>query len=107
MCQRFPEELDDILGADDEEEQDTGAHFTCFTGAKVQILTLGADDAGEQGTGAHFTCFTGAKVQILTHLPQETAIPAVAAVSQPRSQSKNLYFQVLKNLPVGTKVPQI
>jgi hypothetical protein len=39
MCQRFPEELDDILGADDEEEQDTGAHFTCFTGAKVQILT--------------------------------------------------------------------
>ena len=61
MCQRFPEELDDILGADDEEEQDTGAHFTCFTGAKVQILT---------------------------HLPQETAVPPVAAVSQPRSQSR-------------------
>jgi hypothetical protein len=45
-----------------------GAHFTCFTGTKVQILTHFEEmaSAGGQAGGAHFTCFTGTKVQILT-----------------------------------------
>jgi hypothetical protein len=43
-----------------------GTQFTCFTGAKVQILTLVEKRAGATGRGPQFTCFTGTKVQILT-----------------------------------------
>ena len=39
-----------------------GTHFTCFTGTKVQILTLRAagNDYWACG-GTHFTCFAGTK----------------------------------------------
>jgi hypothetical protein len=52
----------------------TGTQFSCFTGTKVQILTLRgglrtrgsvAAEAGA-GAGAQFTCLTGTIVQILT-----------------------------------------
>ncbi len=59
-----------------------GAQFTCFTGTKVQILTLHVYPQSEilyhiqvdykrgryvaGNTGMQFTCFTSTKVQILT-----------------------------------------
>ncbi len=42
-------------------------HFTCFTGTKVQILTLkNALDRIQNGGSTQVTCFTGTKVQKLT-----------------------------------------
>ena len=41
----------------------SGTQFTCFTGAKAQILT----QENRRGVPCtQFTCFTGTKVQILT-----------------------------------------
>ncbi len=62
-----------------------GAHFTCFTSIKVQILTLPLHPPFSGMTaavpGAHFTCFTSIKVQILTpeelrarHAPRHTRL---------------------------------
>jgi hypothetical protein len=42
-----------------------GTHFTCFTSAKVQILTE-ASPGALSSPGTQFTCFTSTKVQILT-----------------------------------------
>jgi hypothetical protein len=44
-----------------------GTQFTCFTGTKVQTLTLKRQRlALLESLGTQFTCFTGTKVQILT-----------------------------------------
>jgi hypothetical protein len=44
-----------------------GTQFTCFTGAKVQILTQKALRREiDLLCGTQFTCFTGTQVQILT-----------------------------------------
>jgi len=68
--------------------------FTCFTGTKVQILTLracrrqGSAIRSARGalfdTGTKFTCFTGTKIQILTRclvchsLLPDVGIPVVS-----------------------------
>ena len=67
-------------------QEGAGAHFTCFTGTKVQVLTLNvyisasaarstpttARQRAAPGTRfAHFTCLTSTKVQILRTRPQQ------------------------------------
>jgi hypothetical protein len=49
----------------DFERDRAGAHFTCFTSTKVQILAHISDRAGTQFT-TQFTCVTGTKVQMQT-----------------------------------------
>jgi hypothetical protein len=43
-----------------------GTHFTCFTSATVQILTLKRRVGPKETLGAQFSCFTGTKGRILT-----------------------------------------
>ena len=48
-----------------------GAHFTCFTGTKAQILARGTPRPPQHrrpaAEGPQFACFTNIKVQILTY----------------------------------------
>jgi hypothetical protein len=74
----------------DFERDRAGAHFTCFTSTKVQILAhIGAlrrdferDRAGTQFT-TQFTCVTGTKVQMQTleELLRAVALPRLALPS--------------------------
>jgi hypothetical protein len=54
-----------------------GTHFTCFTRATVQILTL-KRRVGPETRGAQFSCFTSTKGQILTLKAAEGAARRVA-----------------------------
>ena len=64
-----------------------GAHFTCFTSTKVQILIpRGAADATAAPAGTQFTCFIGTRVQILT--PEELRVPQRLKKPRQRPQKR-------------------
>jgi hypothetical protein len=59
------ESVSEILGYIEEAVKAAGAHFPCFTGTKVQMLTQLRRRSGVWQR-LQFTCFTGKKVQVLT-----------------------------------------